>query len=385
MKMDIKGILNKKPNKRLILIIGILAVSMTGLGLVLSGRGIAAETAAAERGDIQKYVEEIGEVKCKDAVTVYIEGNGLIGQIEAEENQQVRKGELLLSMDREQLELSRQNAVQALNRARAEHDAGEEDYQTALKDYNNTKYLAEEGAVSQWDLTQKEAELKRAEAALSGYQAALEQAEVSVESDSLALGKQEILSPTDGTVLERMVEVNEIGAPGTAAFVIGDLENIEIESKILAEDAADIKVGDKAVVTARTEDKQEIEGSVVKVAPTAEDEVSSLGVRQKKVTVTIKPIKNEASLIPGYEADVRIVTEKKKGVIIVPSGAVFDYKGESCIFTIEKGKAVLRTVKTGIRNESFIEITEGLAEGEIVLSSPDNSIEEGMRINTSDS
>ncbi|MBN7773916.1 efflux RND transporter periplasmic adaptor subunit [Clostridium aminobutyricum] len=380
--IDLKRFANIKKNKKLPFIIGIALVLAVSLGWIFSNQGVSAETAVAEHGGIQKYVEEIGEVKCKDAVTIYLEGNGLIKSIPVEEDQKVKKGDLLLSMEQEQSAISLENSEKGLNEARAQYAAGEESYQTALKDYNNTKLLSGEGAVSQWELTQKEAALKSAEAARSGYKAVLEQAALSIENNSLALSKQKLLSPIDGKILEKKVEVNAFGVPGTAAFVIGNTENIEIESKILAEDAVDIKIGDKAVITARTNDKQEIKGTVVKIAPTAEDEISSLGVKQKKVAVTIKPLESVVSLKPGSEVDIRVITETKNDVIIIPVGAVFDYQGESCVFTVEEGKTVLRTVKRGIQNESVAEITDGLKAGETVLSSPDNSIEEGMRIKT---
>jgi HlyD family secretion protein len=372
--------LNMRLNKKLLWIIGIVLVLAAGLAWTLSQQGTPAETALAKRGDIQKYVEETGEVKCSNATTVYLEGSGLIKRIAVEAGQQVQKGDLLLSMDQDQLEISLKNATEQLNQAKAQAAAGEEAYNTALKDYNNTKSLVEAGAASEWELTQKEAALKSAEAARSGNQAALAQAELSVTNNSLALSKQQVLAPLKGTVLEKKVDVNAFGAPGTAAFVIGDTENLEIEAKILAEDAASIKVGNKVAITARTEKKQELAGTVVKVAPAAEDEVSSLGVKQKKVTVTVKPLKSEVALLPGSEVDVRVITETESGVIIVPAGAVFDYRGQSCVFTVKEGKAVLKTVKRGIQNESFSEITDGLQEGETVLSAPDNSIEEGTRI-----
>ncbi|HWQ73908.1 MAG TPA: efflux RND transporter periplasmic adaptor subunit [Syntrophomonas sp.] len=377
---DRKKVKNNKLNKKLPWVIGILLVLAACLGWNLWKQGTPAETALAERGDIQKYVEETGEVKCSDSTTVYLEGSGLIKTIAVEAGQQIKRGELLLSMDQEQLEISLKNAAALLNEAQAQYAAGEAAYNTALKDYDNTKSLADAGAASQWELTQKEAALKSAEAVRSGNQAVLEQAELSVANSSLALSKQQVLAPLSGTVLEKKVEVNAFGAPGTAAFVIGDTENLKIEAQILAEDTAGIKVGNKVAITVRTEKKQELEGTVVKVAPTAEDEVSSLGVKQKKLTVTIKPLKSEVSLIPGSEVDVRVITETKSGVIIVPAGAVFDYRGQSCVFTVKEGKAVLRTVQRGIQNESFSEITDGLQEGETVLSAPDNSIEEGTQI-----
>jgi len=374
-----RKIMNKR-KKNLILIAAVLCAAVAGLGWTLSGQGTEAQIVSSERGDIQRYVEEIGEVKCENTAAVYLEGSGLIKNIAVEEGQKVKKGDLLLSLDREQSEISLKNAAELLNQTKAQYAAGEEVYTTALKDYNNTRYLAEEGAVSQWELTQKEAALKSAEAVRSGYKASLEQAELNMQNNSLELDRQQIFSPIDGTVLEKKVELNGLGTPGTEAFIIGDTDNIEIKAKILAEEAAGIQVGNKAEIVVRMDGNPVMEGTVTKVAPTAGDEVSSLGVRQKKVEVTIKPLKSEVSFKPGSEVDVKVITETKSNVIIVPTAAVFDYQGESCVFTVEEGKAVLRAVKRGIRNESFVEITDGLEAGETVLASPDNSIEEGMRI-----
>ncbi len=372
--------MRKKKNRNLVAGAGVFLVLAVFLGWSLSGKGTEAETAEAVKDDIQKYVEEVGEVKCENATDVYLEGSGLIKTIAVEENQPVKKGELLMMMDQEQTSIGLQNAEEMLRSASARYAAGDEAFRTALKDYNNTRFLAEEGAASQWELTQKEAALKSAEAVRSAYQAEMEQARLNVQNNSLSLSKQQILSPIDGTVLEKNVKVNELGTPGTAAFVIGNGDDVEIETKILADDVADIKAGDKAEIITRTDEKRTIEGVVTKIAPTATDEISSLGVKQKKVAVTIIPAESAVSLKLGSEVDVKVITETKKGVIVVPAGAVFDYRGDSCIFTVEGGKAILRKVETGIRNESFAEVTEGLKPGEIVLSAPDNSIEEGMRI-----
>jgi len=374
----IKGILkNKKLAGGAGAIIVILAVS---LGWSISNRGMEADTAEAFRGEVKKYVEEVGEVRCRDATTVYLEGSGRILNIAVEEGQEVKKGDLLLRMDPVSMEIAFKNAEESLNEARTRYAAGDEAYRTALQDYNNTKFLAGEGAISQWDLTQKEAALKNAEAARAGYQAILEQAELNLQNSAVALSRQQLLSPINGTVLEKNVELNEPGVPGAAAFVIGNGEEIEIEAKILAEDVTEVKVGDPAEIIARTEEKKVLKGVVAKIAPTATDEISSLGVKQKKVAVTIRPLGAAASLKPGSEVDVKVITEIKDGVIAVPAGAVFEYQGESCVFVVESGRAIIRRVERGIGNESLMEITEGLKEGETVLSSPDNSIEEGMRI-----
>jgi len=64
----------------------------------------------------------------------------------------------------------------------------------------------------------------------------------------------------------------------------------------------------------------------------------------------------------------------------VPDSSVFEYKDESRVFIVENGKALLRTVKRGIESGNFIEIQEGLKEGDTILVKPDNSIKEGINI-----
>lgn len=388
----------------------VLAFSLT--------RGTAAEVAVVKKGDIKKYVEDIGTVRCKDLKTVCIEGSGLIQSISADVGQQVKKGDILLIMEKRRLEIQlasedeRIKEIEAnfmgsgiknyagdVERARIALDKARGAYELALYDYNNAKVLVEAEAISRQEFKQKEAELKNAgalldaaevdleqieintpESAGAAYQARLEQAALSRESISHSLEKQEVVSPIDGVVLEKKVEVNTVGVPGTVAFVIGDVGSIEVEAYILAEDAVNVNLGDEVEIAERSGNKQVIEGRVVKIAPGAVDVISSLGVNQKKVAVTVEPAVSSARLKHGYEVDVRVITERKSDVITVPLSSVFDYKDKDCVFAVVNGKTALRTVQKGIQDESFVEIMDGLKEGEIVLYEPDNDVREGMRI-----
>lgn len=393
-------------------------ILIASLVWVLSNRGTAVEAVKAERGDIKKYVEDIGIVKCKELKTVSIEGSGRIQRVAVEVGQQVKAGDLLLTMDMEQLEIQLKNANEKIKeiearfqgseirnyatqveKARIAVRQAEDAYSVAQEDFNNAKLLYDSGAVSRHELDQKESELKNAQALLNtnqihlqetenntpdsiraAYKAQLEQAALNRENALLNLKKQEVRSPIDGIILEKKVETHTLGVPGTIAFVIGNVDNVEIEAYILADDVSEVKLGDAVEITERSERKQVIEGKVVKIAPSATTITSSLGVNQKKVSVKIEPLKPVVELKPEYEVDIKIITQRKNNVIMVPVSAVFDYKKESCVFVVESGKAVLRRVQKGIQDESFVEIVDGLKERELVLSEPDNSIREGMKV-----
>ena len=176
------------------------------------------------------------------------------------------------------------------------------------------------------------------------------------------------------------MEVNTVGAPGTVAFVIANVDKMELEAYILADDAVNIQLGDETEIIDRSENRQTTTGKVAAIAPSAVEMTSSLGVNQKRVKVTIEPSGPLPQMKQGYEADIRIITQKKDDVLTVPLAAVFDYEGKSCVFAIQDGKTVLRTVKKGIQDQESVEILEGLKEGETVLSEPDVSIKEGMKV-----
>ncbi|HBC94767.1 MAG TPA: hypothetical protein DCZ10_18185 [Pelotomaculum sp.] len=269
----------------------------------------------------------------------------------------------------------------------------------ALNDADKARILAEAGAISRVELDQKEAALKNAQAAFntarlnlqeienntpesikSGYQAQMEQVALSRESLRYSLEKQVVTAPMDGIILEKKVEVNAMGTAGTEAFVIGNMESLEMEAYILADDVPEIAPGDEVEIVQRSGDKKVINGKVAKIAPSATNVTSSLGVNQKKVAVTIELQDHAVSLQPGYEADVRVITERRNDVLVVPLSSVFDYEDQSRVFVVENGRAVLRSIEKGIQDDSFVEVTDGLKEGDLVLSEPDIGIKEGMKI-----
>lgn len=406
-----------KRKKIWLLITGILVVAL-GLFAVLGNQGEVLEVVVVEKGTIKEYVEDIGTVKCKEQVSVCIEGSGLIQVLSVETGQQVKKGELLLSMDKQQLELQLKDVGEKIKEVEASLQGSDiknyasnvekagialnrakDEYELALRDYDNAKQLAAAGAIGSEELRQKDTALRGVEALVNTaqidlqqlemntpdsvkamYKAKLEQLVIAREGIIQDLRKQEIVSPIDGVVLERNIEVNTVGVPGTVAFVIGNLDNLKIEAGILADDVADIRLGDEVEIIERSEKKQTLKGSVVKIAPSAVAVTSSLGVNQKKVLITIEAEDKSDLLKPGYETDVRIITEKRDGVLLVPLGAVFEYEGKDQVFAVTDGRTVLRMVSKGIKDEDNVEILEGLQEGELILREPDINVQEGMKI-----
>lgn len=405
--------------KKLIIIsaAAVFCLLTSGAYIAMQG-GIAAEIMAVQKGEIKQYVEETASVRCREKQTVFIEVTGKITGIKFDTGTAVKKGDVLLMMDSTDLEMQLKDANAKVDAARSQIDS------TKTSNYGNKieiataaveqawiarnsaqlnleriRVLYESGAVSRLEFEKVQdandlaaATLKAAESELEeikkgtpayvkkGYIAQLEQALVLRDSVQRSIDKMQVVSPIDGVILEKFADENSIVSVGTPAFVIGDTKVLELEANILSDDSYKVKLGDAVEITGKYLKDAVITGKVISIAPSAKTMTSTLGVNQKRVQTVIEITGDYGLLKPGYNVDIKIVTDTKKDTITVPDSAVFDYKGSSSIFIIDNGKAIIQKVQKGLEGNKLIEITEGLNEGDIILVKPDNNIKEGIKI-----
>jgi HlyD family secretion protein len=406
-------------NKKLFWSVIIVIICVTGIsGYIIMQQGQAVKTSIVEKGEIKHYVDDTAVVQSNNKQTVYIEGSGKITGINVNVGDSVKKNDILLTMDKKDMELKLKDADSKIDAAKAqlesadisnyankievaqaEVDKAKISYESAERNFNNSKTLYETGAISKQEFDNSEDAYKSAEADLrssnnqledikkgtpsyvkEGYMAGLEQAMILKDSIMSEIDKQQVLAPIDGVIIEKLVEENSMGTPGTAAFLVGDTKSLELESDILSDDIYRIKIGNDVEISGKAIGDSILNGKVVKIAPEAKNITSSLGVNQKRVPITIEISDDTDLLKPGYDLDVKVITEVKSDTLVIPDSAVFDYQGNSCVFVVENGKAVIRQIKKGIESENEIEVLDGLKEGEKILSKPNNDTKEGMKI-----
>lgn len=343
-------------------IYGLIIVGIVLVIFYITNQDKEMETLTVSAGTIEQSVEDTGTVKSRHSRTVYIESPGRIAEILVEKGDVVKEGALLLKLDPKDQQIAEIAVQQAQN-----------DYDLTRKDWEKINKLYAVGAVSRKEYETAETELKNA---LKTYQAANLRLEKSKENTLLR-------APRTGIVLDRLVEPNMYAEEGTAAFVIGGLSDMEIEAEILAEEAVNIRPGNPVIISGKATGGRELKGSVTKVAPMAKNVVSSLGINQKRRTVTIAFIGEIGQLRPGVDIDVKIITMLKHKVIKVPLSAIFDYQGQTCVFVVKDGVAKICPVQKNIENNEEVEIHKGLQAGEMIIVRPDNSITNGTKIKSS--
>ncbi|MBU5257208.1 efflux RND transporter periplasmic adaptor subunit [Tissierella praeacuta] len=404
--------------KKVIIAIIFIIIVVTVSYIKYAKRFIEVNTATVEKGNITKYVEELGVVKSENQVNIYSATTGMVSKVLVDIGHKVKKGDVLVILDKdeiirdmEQLSNKRKAILAEYNEAKKPIDNREiskleleiEDLEKKLANLrrilDNKKTLYDEGAISyeeyQEALLQMESEtinlekvkldleiIKRpiSQDIVTKFETQLRQLDIQ-EKDLEKTYKDSIInSNIDGIVFGKFVEEGSYIQQGTSIMDIGNIDKLYIESDILVEDVMEVLEGAKVHITNKDLNIVDLEGTVKNIHPYAFAKTSDLGIQQKRVKVDIEINGNEKSLRPGYDLVVKIITEEVNNALIVPKKALFIIDGKDYVFIDDNGKAKLREVITGIENDKDVQIIQGLREGEIVILSPHKEIREGIRI-----
>lgn len=185
--------------------------------------------------------------------------------------------------------------------------------------------------------------------------------------------------PESGILTKIFVTSEGIIQSGTPIAEVSKPSQLEIIADVLSSDATNIKPrmpvlienwGGDGILTAK----------VRLVEPQAFTKVSSLGVEEQRVNVIADFDRPPERLGDNYRVDVRVVLWQAKDVLRVPGSALFRRDEDWNVFVIDGSRARAKTVEIGHRSPSYVQVLNGLAEGENVILHPPNSVADGSRV-----
>ncbi len=350
----------KKRNRVLITIAVIVAVILVFLvfRFVVFGNGPEVpevETTRIGIGDVEATVSAEGELRARNQVDISAETMATIEKIFIEEGDYVEKGALLCLLDDDELSSDRRLYQAQYNESKASYQRG--------------KILYEEGLIS----------LAKYEQLRTSYEVAGAQLEKSRDG----LGETRIYAPISGQVIAAEVEAGEtvvIGTmnnAGTVMFTIADLSDMQAEIYVDETDIVAVAQGQPAKITLDALPNTDFAAEVHTVGymPAAETELSS-GVTEFKVVLNVKD--KNISIRPGMSVFSVITTAVRKDVLVCPLQAIgekeIDGEMKDTVFVLERGRAKLVPIETGISDGAMLEILDGLTEGMEIISGPYNTL-----------
>ena len=395
------------------LIIIMVALKKTGV-LGNSDAGIPVEIARVEQITIVETVSATGKIQPEVEVKISSEVSGEIIELPVKEGQVVKKGDLLVKINPDLYTSSLNRTVAGLSGTKAGLSQADAQFKEARANYDRNKSLFDKGIISrsEWERAVSSFEVAKAARQSAYYNVQSASATVNEAKDNL--GRTTIYAPADGTISMLGVELGErvLGTQqmtGTEILRVANLNNMEVEVDVNENDIVKISVGDSANVEVDAYLKKEFKGIVTSISNSASTALTADQVTNFKVKIRIvkesyqdllegKPA-TYSPFRPGMTATVDIITMRKENVIGVPissivvksdttaSGGAKDKdpaapasdKKFECVFIKSNNKAKLRVVKTGIQDESNIEVLSGLKAGDTVITGPYTTVTKELK------
>jgi HlyD family secretion protein len=296
---------------------------------------VSFQTQAASIGRIESIVNTAGTISPVVTVDVGSELSGLVSELHADFNSEVKSGQIIARIDDrttrarlKQIEADVASAYASVEQQRANVNRARADLDLARTEVNRQRELSERQLSSRADVDKAEANLKITEAQLevanaqlTGAQATIQQREAQLEQTQLDLERSYIRSPVDGTVIDRQVDVGQTVAASLSAptlFQIAqDLTKMQIEADVDEADIGQVSEGLAARFTVDAYPDRTFTGSVTQVRKAAT--VTNNVVTYKVIIGAENP---RQQLLPGMTANVDIVLGEKDGVLRVNNSAL---------------------------------------------------------------
>ena len=278
-------------------------------------------TQPVTRGSISATVSATGSVNPVEMVDVGTQVSGTIKEIYVDYNSRVTKGQLIAMLDTDMLQSRIEEAKAALALAQARTTSAKASVADADRTFKRNKELWGRDLIARSELDAAETKLSLARASLAENNAQVVQAKASLKQAETSLGYARIVSPVDGVVIARKVDVGQTVAASlqtpTLFSVARDLTRMQIEASVDEADIGRIAEGQRAICRFDAWPDTTFEGTVTQVRLK-----STVVSNVVTYTVIIRVDNSELKLKPSMTANVTIVTEEKKDALKVPAAAL---------------------------------------------------------------
>ena len=374
------------------ILIAVLVVAALAVIVVASIRGTNRQKGtkvyveAASRRELGQIVKASGEIDPRVKVNISAHVIGKIEKLYVDEGQRIEKGQPFLHLEREAYIAERDRWAAQVRRSHTEVRQSEVSLADTRLKLGRARKLQEGGIISREQLEAAELAETSAELSLQDAREALEQADANLIKARDDLAKTTIYAPLSGRIVQLNAEEGEVVVSGTMnnpASVIGiiaDLSEILAKVDVDETEIVEVRPGQRATVRVDALRNRTYAGHVVKIESSGFTKPAQPDVTFFHVEILLDAPTED--LRPGMSLRAEIETRPPASTLVVPVQAVVQREPEagdkaekdeeeiSVVFVIENGKAVQRPVRTGVSDETHVEILEGVKAGEKVVTGP---------------
>lgn len=406
--------------KRNVIVIGVVVVIVAIVAVFFSvqqmnanaaASAVRVQTSAVKRGSLVATLAEAGNVSAVNTSSIAFETStqtpltGRVAKVDVQIGDKVKAGQVLMELDPTDLQLALASAQSTLSNAQASLNSAKikssqglnqliiaktgldnaaASLQTAQSAYDVIAWRPDAGLMSQ--ATALQTATNAYQSALASYnitasnlsdnsalttaQNGVDQAQTALTQAQDNLSKANLISPINGTVSAVNYNVGDT-ASGVAVVVV-DLSKIQVKVTIAEVDIPSVKVGQTAQMTMDALPGKTYTATVAAINPAAN--VTSGVVNYAVIASVTDP---DGDVLPGMTANLAIETSRRDNVLLAPLRAVKTQGTQKIATVLYKGQQITTPVTTGLQNDTLVEITSGLNEGDEVIISGTTSTQRG--------
>lgn len=395
----------KKKSRKLLWIIGSIVLIGVIIAVIFSGNKdklVTVQTEKIGKRNITQLVTATGKIQSETQVDISAEVSGEIVSLPFKEGEEVNKNDLLVKIKQDAYSPALQEQNASIRVAESNLEVNKVALERNQLELNRIKELHSKGLATQSELDNAQNTVAQVLAQMNSSQAQINQQRTGLSRIKYDISKTTIYSPMNGTVTQLNNELGEkvlgtISNQGSVIMTISDLSKMECQVEVGETDVTLVNLGDTAKIEIDAFPDKIFTGYVYEIANTATSK--GMGTQEEVVNfiVKIRIIDNTFDLRPGMSCTVDIIVDQRDNVLSVPIQSVTTreeekttgdiakeseienlsresekklnkkIKPKEIVFIVDNSAAKKSEVKTGISDDSYIEITEGVSEGQEIV------------------
>ncbi len=367
------------------------------MGRTPESAGLLVDVDTVRSRTIVETVVAPGVIHPAREVVISPEVSGEIVFLGVKEGDRVTKGEVLLRINPASIVAEREQAEASILTAKSSESSARARLQKLEQDFKRGEELRSKDLITPQDFESLQSQVEIAKTELQSAGFSVRRAEAALQQVRESLSRTTIRSPISGMVTRLHVKEGEkvVGAiqmTGTEIMTIADFSEVEAHVEVVETDIVGIDIGEEAIIELDAFPDERFRGIVSQIANAPQSSLPGATSEMAIFLVRLRILDPDARIRSGMRATAIITTARKENVPTVPIQAVtirvveddvedenvrdaraeygVEERPDPIVFIVDKGTAIPRVVKTGVRDDRYIEIVNGVALGDPVISGP---------------
>jgi RND family efflux transporter MFP subunit len=325
--------------------------------------------------DLETALQITGSLAAQTRVEIRATLAGKLATIGVDIGDRVRRGQVIATLDRREIDAQVDAAQAAVNVAHAGVEAADAALANATLEQERARNLFDRGALPKQRLDAADTGRRSAAAQRDLAAANLAQAEAAARRATELQRDASLTSPVDGVVVERHYDAGSLVGPGNEPIVvIADVRVMKLEAGVSELEAGRVRVGMPARVSAQALPGKVFDGRVAAIAP-------EVDARNRHFRIEVRVSNPDATLVSGMYGSAAIPLERAAQVLAVPRDAVTTRDGKRVALRINGDTIQAVPVTEGLTDGIITEIASGLSAGDAIVSDARQDVAIGAKVN----